>query len=259
MGAVFKNGSCTFRVWAPFAKAISVAGSFTVPPFSVPNSLPLARDNSEQGGPGYDYWSADVNGVQNRTEYKFIINQSDTNNDNNNEIWKVDPYCRDATPAYDGDKRLLINAIVDDPTFDWGDPQFNMPKWNELVIYEMHIGTFNNIDGKPGTFSSVLEKLDHLVELGVNAIEVMPAVEFESETSMGYNPSLLFAIDHAYGTQNAVKKFVQAAHAKGLAVLFDLSTTTSGRRTVTVYGDLTAGHPMIIQIMAEFTSTMITV
>ncbi|KAK3617120.1 hypothetical protein LTR56_025496 [Elasticomyces elasticus] len=97
-----------------------------------------------------------------------------------------------------------------------------MPDLNELVIYEIHIGTFNNIDGESGTFDEAMEKLDHLVELGVNAVEVMPAHEFGTETSMGYNPNLLFAIDSAYGTQNAAQKFVQAAHARGIAVLFDV-------------------------------------
>ena len=94
-----------------------------------------------------------------------------------------------------------------------------MPAWNDLVIYEMHIGTFNNVAGASGTFADATAKLDHL---GVNAIEIMPAEDFDTETSMGYNPNLLFAIDDAYGTQNAVQKFVKEAHARGLAVIFDV-------------------------------------
>lgn len=214
MGAVFKDDSCTFRAWAPFADAVFVVGSFTAPPWDV--RIPLARDNPLPGN-GHDYWSAHVNNVHDHTEYKFVTRRNNTN------FYKVDPYCRDATGDYDehGTPRFN-NAIVDDPTFNWGDHRFRMPNWNELVIYEMHIGTFNNIDGKPGTFDEALEKLSHLVELGVNAIEVMPVQEFDTTTSMGYNPNLLFAIDSAYGTQNAVQKFVQAAHTSGIAVLFDV-------------------------------------
>ncbi|KAK4958217.1 hypothetical protein LTR10_004643 [Elasticomyces elasticus] len=205
MGAVFRDESCTFRTWAPFADAVSVHGSFTTPPWSIP--IPLARDNPDPGN-GHDYWSAHVNGVQDHDKYKFVVRRGDQ------VLWKLDPYCRDATEDN--------NSVVDDPAFDWGDHRFHMPNWNELVIYELHIGTFNNIDGESGDFDDAMKKLDHLVELGVNAIEVMPAQEFETTTSMGYNPNLLFAIDSAYGTQNAVQKSVQAAHAKGIAVLFDV-------------------------------------
>ena len=214
MGAVFRNNTCTFRAWAPFAEAVSVAGSFTTPPWKV--SIPLARDNPLPGN-GHDYWSVHVNDVPDRAKYKFITQR------NGKEFWKLDPYCRDATGAYDQNgKAQDNNSIVADPAFTWRGNRFQMPSWNDLVIYEMHIGTFNNTDGKFGSFDEALEKLGHLVELGVNAIEVMPAMDFETETSMGYNPSLLFAIDSAYGTQKAVQNFVQAAHTSGIAVIFDV-------------------------------------
>jgi 1,4-alpha-glucan branching enzyme len=214
MGAVLESGGCTFRVWAPFAETVAVVGDFTTPPWDV--RIPLRRD-SEQGG-GRDYWSAWVHGVKDRDQYKFVLTRD------GEEIWKLDPYCRDATGEIDlatGQPRDN-NAIVDDPAFDWGPEAFRMPNWNELVVYEMHIGTFNNADGKSGTFEEAIDRLGHLAELGVNAIEVMPAEDFESETSMGYNPNFLFAIDDAYGTQNAVQRFVKAAHARGIAVIFDV-------------------------------------
>ena len=215
MGAVLENGGCTFRVWAPFADAVAVVGDFTAPPWDV--RIPLRRDS--EGGGGHDYWSAWVHGVKDRDQYKFVLTAQD-----GREIWKLDPYCRDATGEIDlvTNQPRENNAVVDDPAFDWGDETFRMPNWNELVIYEMHIGTFNNTDGKSGTFDEAIDRLDHLVELGVNAIEVMPAEDFESETSMGYNPNFLFAIDDAYGTQNAVQRFVKAAHERGIAVIFDV-------------------------------------
>jgi 1,4-alpha-glucan branching enzyme len=214
MGAVLEDTNCTFRVWTPFADAVEVTGSFTTPPWGV--RIPLARDNPKSG-PGHDYWSALVLNVPDHAEYKFILRRG------NREVSKLDPYGRDATGRLDANgNQRHNNSVIDDPAFPWATSFFRMPNWNELVIYELHIGTFNNIEGVSGTFDEALRKLDHLVELGVNAIEVMPAQDFESETSMGYNPNLLFAIDDAYGTQNAVQKFVQVAHEKGIAVLFDV-------------------------------------
>lgn len=214
MGAVLEGAHCTFRVWTPFAEKVEVAGSFTTPPWKI--RLSLARDNPRMG-PGHNYWSARVKGVPDHSEYKFVLHRG------GREIWKLDPYCRDATGRFRIGDNEYNNSIVDDPAFRWGNQSFHMPNWNELVIYEMHIGTYNNnVEGKPGTFDEAMQKMDHLAELGVNAIEVMPAEDFESDTSMGYNPNLLFAIDDAYGTQNAVQKFVQKAHSKGIAVIFDV-------------------------------------
>jgi 1,4-alpha-glucan branching enzyme len=216
MGAVLQGPHCGFRLWAPFADAVNVVGSFTNPPWTA--RVPLARDNPIPGTAGHDYWSVRVGGVPDHSEYVFLIRHGDE------EFPKLDPYCRDATGRFD-DRTGLPRpnvGIVDDPAFDWGDQGFQMPNWNELVIYEMHVGTFNNIDGDSGSFPEALLKLNYLAELGVNAVEVMPAEDFETETSMGYNPNFLFAIDDAYGTQNAVQRFVKAAHARGITVIFDV-------------------------------------
>jgi 1,4-alpha-glucan branching enzyme len=91
-----------------------------------------------------------------------------------------------------------------------------------LVIYELHVGTFNTRPGgRPGSFRSVLRRLDHLQELGVSAIEVMPSKEFAADFSWGYNPAHLFAIETAYGGPRGFKRLIRAAHARGIAVIFD--------------------------------------
>jgi 1,4-alpha-glucan branching enzyme len=219
MGAVVNDKGTTFRVWAPFADDVAVAGTFTDPQWG-DGRVPLARENPAAGTPGHDYWSVFVLGAKDGDHYKFLLHHG------GEEIWKLDPYCRDATGRIRPDGSIGPNeSIIDDPAFDWGvdgDGGFRMPPWNELVIYEMHIGTFNNVQGKPGTFDEAIGKLSYLRDLGVNAIEVMPAVDFETETSMGYNPALLFAIDDAYGQQKAVQRFVKAAHAQKIAVIFDV-------------------------------------
>lgn len=131
----------------------------------------------------------------------------------------LDAYRRNATGFSNEHGHI---SIVSKSTFDWGDHRFQMLSWNELVIYEMHIGPFNNVDGGPGSFDQAIEKLNYLQVLGVNAIEVMPVSVFNKSTSEGYNFDLLFAIDSAHGTQHAAQKVVQAAHAIVLAAICDV-------------------------------------
>src|SRR5271170_1386516 len=216
MGAVFAKGSCTFRCWAPDASAVWVTGDFTTPNWDS-GKISMARDSLDPTNEGYFYWSVTVPGVAAGAQYKFYI-QNDgfgPGNPGGLPFWKIDPYCLDATSS-------IGNSIVVDPTYAWSSTSFQMPNFNEMVIYELHIGTFNAEPGKIGTFADAIGRLGYLQTLGVNAIEVMPAEDFDTETSMGYNPCLPFAIDDAYGTAKAVQKFVEAAHALGIAVIFDV-------------------------------------
>jgi len=207
MGASLCPDGCSFRVWAPNADRIFVAGDFTEPPWARAR-IALARDAPQ--GPGASYWSAFVPGVRENAEYRFVIQQG------GETLWRMDPYGRDVTGARG-------NSVVADTAFDWGATPFRMPNWNELVIYELHVGTFNDEPGGPvGTFDDVHEGLDHLRDLGINAIEIMPAADVDTDVSMGYNPSLLFALESAYGRPHAFKELVRAAHERGLAVIVDV-------------------------------------
>src|SRR5690606_29782352 len=96
---------------------------------------------------------------------------------------------------------------------------------NELVIYELHTGTFHDGDADgsaPGTFHDAIAKLDHLKKLGINCIEVMPSAEFAGDYSWGYNPAHPFAVEQAYGGPDALKEFVKQAHRAGIAVVMDV-------------------------------------
>ena len=143
-------------------------------------------------------------------EYRFVIGAGDT------ELWRNDPYARHVT-HWSG------NAIVSDGSFDWGTTAYGTPTWDELVIYELHVGTFNDAPGGgPGSFRSVRNRLGYLSDLGVNAIELMPSAEFATDFSWGYNPSCIFAIEAAYDGPTALKELIRAAHEHGIAVLFDV-------------------------------------
>ena len=80
--------------------------------------------------------------------------------------------------------------MIVDLHFEWGNDDYTIPDWNEVVIYEMHVGTFNPLSkGEPGTFQGVIDKLPYLRDLGINAIEIMPPMEFPGSYSWGYNPA----------------------------------------------------------------------
>ena len=228
MGAILHDGGCTFRVWAPNAAGVSVAGQFTNPAWDA-GAVAMARDSDDPQSSGFRYWSCFVPGVAPGAEYRFLVQNDGVGQGNAGgpSFWRMDPYCRDATSS-------TGNSKTADPAFAWADG-FTMPGWNEIVLYELHIGTFSATPGAIGTFDQALGRLDYLRGLGVNAIEVMPAEDFDTETSWGYNPALLFALDNAYaspqnpgGVTKVVQRFVQAAHGNGsagtpgIAVVFDV-------------------------------------
>ncbi len=201
MGAIPHAGGVSFRVWAPNARGVSVIGSF--------NGWDGARHPLRAEGNGK--WYADVAEARPGDEYRFLLSTE------SGEFSRVDPYAREVTGS-------AGNAVVHDPAFDWRGDDFRIAPWNELVIYELHIGTFNDREdaGRPGTFSSVSARLGHLKKLGVNAIQIMPVGVFGGGRSLGYNPSHIFAVETTYGGSRAFKEFVRRAHREGIAVILDV-------------------------------------
>src|SRR5207249_4399447 len=128
------------------------------------------------------------------------------------QIKRIDPYAREVTSS-------IGNAIVHDPQFDWQGDDFQLAPWNELVIYELHVGTFNDVapkDNLPGRLDTLASRLAHLTKLGVNAIQIMPVAEFAGDWSWGYNPAQIFAVESSYGGPLALKRFIKKAHAHGI-------------------------------------------
>jgi 1,4-alpha-glucan branching enzyme len=103
------------------------------------------------------------------------------------------------------------------PKYTWSASGYNRPDKKNLMIYELHLrDLFAN-----GNWQTLTDTLSYLKKLGINAIEVMPFNEFEGNNSWGYNPDFFFAPDKAYGTKNNLKKFIDEAHKKGIAVIMD--------------------------------------
>ncbi|MEO5561990.1 MAG: alpha-amylase family glycosyl hydrolase [Chitinophagaceae bacterium] len=200
MGSILHNNGVFFRVWAPHAQKIFVSGEFNN----------WSEDANEMGHEDNGYWGTDIPAAKAGQQYKYILHTG------SGVLYKTDPYSKEVTSS-------AGNSIIIDPSFDWSTDVFQMPDWNKLVIYEMHVGTFNRKEqDKPGTFYGVIEKLPYLKELGINAIEIMPLVEFPGAVSWGYNPSHPFAIEKDYGGVEGFRKLVKEAHTQGIAVILDI-------------------------------------
>jgi maltooligosyltrehalose trehalohydrolase len=192
-GAQLENGSARFRLWAPQCRSVD---------------LVLGRDADERRvamTPRADgFHETTVAHVDAGTAYAFRVD--------------------DGTPVPDPASRANpwdVNgpsALVDPRAFQWDDDGWRGRPWNEAVIYEMHVGTFT----PEGTFAAATAKLDYLRELGITAIEVLPIADFAGTRNWGYDGVLPFAPDAAYGTPEDFKRFIAAAHARGLMVILDV-------------------------------------
>jgi maltooligosyltrehalose trehalohydrolase len=110
------------------------------------------------------------------------------------------------------------SQVVDPRAYAWRDHPWSRPSFRDLVIYELHIGTFT----PEGTFRAAIEKLPHLAALGINAIEIMPVADFPGNRSWGYDGVLLYAPARAYGSPDDLRALVDAAHQQRIAVILDV-------------------------------------
>ena len=200
MGAILQDNGVAFRLWAPNAHKVFVCGSF-----NKWNDNELELESEDNG-----YWYTGVEQAKAGDEYKFVIHSGKS------VFQKNDPYAKQVTHSSG-------NSVIVNPEFNWEDEKFTMPSWNELVVYEIHTGTFNSPQrDMPGTFNSVEKKIPHLQNLGINAIQLMPINEFPGDYSWGYNPSHLFAPEQSYGTCQELKSLINEAHKAGIAVFMDV-------------------------------------
>lgn len=202
MGVSVEDGQTVFRVWAPHARSVAVIGDFN-------NWRPRLGDHFEIDR-RTGIWTGSIAGTRPRGSYQYLIND---------ELRRRDPYARAVTE--DGTRSLFY----DPGAYRWRNQPPPRYELEELVIYEMHIGTFydpqpNN--GRMASFDDAIRRLDHLADLGVNTVCILPVKQFNGGHSWGYNPSDIFAIENSYGGPDAFKRFVEACHQRGLAVHVDI-------------------------------------
>jgi malto-oligosyltrehalose trehalohydrolase len=185
------NGSIRFRLWAPACQQVRLALE----------SNGTTIDMQAQGGGWHEVESSEATPG---TLYRYVLP---------NGMRVPDP-----ASNFQPDDVHGPSEIVDHGTFAWTDVGWSGRPWHEAVIYELHIGTFT----QDGTFRAAAAQIDHLVALGITAIEIMPVADFPGERNWGYDGALLYAPDATYGRPDDFKAFVNAAHAHGLMVFLDV-------------------------------------
>lgn len=178
----------TFKVWAPIASRVELQ--------SENRSFPLS---ATAGG----WWERSLEWAHG-SSYAFVLDGKGP---------FPDPRSAWQPEGVHGPSRLL-----DHSTFPWTDAGFQAAPLAAALIYEIHVGTFT----PQGTFLAAIEKLDHLVQLGVTHVELMPVTSFSGQFGWGYDGVSLFAPHAAYGEPNDLKRLVDACHARNLAILLDV-------------------------------------
>jgi maltooligosyltrehalose trehalohydrolase len=142
-------------------------------------------------------------------DYQFVLRAADTGE----EHVLPDPSSRHQPEGLRGPSRVLDPAL-----FSWTDEGWSTPAPDELVLYELHVGTFT----AEGTFAAAARHLPELATLGVTAVELMPVADFPGERGWGYDGVYLSAAHRVYGGPEGFARFVEAAHAAGVAVVLDV-------------------------------------
>jgi 1,4-alpha-glucan branching enzyme len=207
MGAIPYPGGVAFRVWSLFADSVSVSGEF-----NGWTRTPMARDTA-----GCNYWSVDVPGATLGQAYKFVLPYAA---DPGRNDYRMDPYVTALKPDGSG----TVNAVITGTSVDYEGAAYSTPAWNEAVLYELHIPTFNADPVSPanGTFDSAMVRLPQLAQLGINGIEIMPLGQFPGNAGTGYNPGYIFAVDPDYGGPDGLRTYVNATHSQKIALILDV-------------------------------------
>ncbi len=186
------DGRTRFRVWAPRASslALKIFGERE-------RTVPMRPFED-------DVFETIIDDAGAGTDYKYIIDD---------DVERPDPVSRWQAQGVHGPSR-----VVNPSEFEWTDDDWKGRALRDLIIYELHVGTFT----PEGTFEGVIQKLPFLKSLGVTAIELMPVAEFPGSRNWGYDGTHLYAPQSTYGGPAGLKKLVDAAHREGLAVLLDV-------------------------------------
>lgn len=222
------NGDVTFCIAAPGKTRASLCGEW--------NGYAPSADTyyCDYEGNRYFWWT--VSGLKANTDYIYYYNIDGTNVGDPYARLVLDPWNDKYIPAsvfpdmpeypsaYVGNTCVAVyNSSIDE--YDWKVTNFKGVPQDRLVIYELLIRDFTGTEGKAegnGTIAGVMEKLDYLQSLGVNAIELLPVMEFSGNNSWGYNPNFYFAPDKAYGTPDDYRRLIDAIHERGMAVILDV-------------------------------------
>jgi len=210
--------SAIFNLYAPGKTTVSVIGDFNS---WVPTAMTKTTD-------GTRFW-VQINNLNPNTEYSYQYEIDGTLKVADPYSHKVlDPVNDPGIPAsvypnlkaYPTGKTTgeVSDFFANDPAYTWQTKTFTRPAQKNLVVYELLVRDFVATH----SYQTLTDTLNYIASLGVNAIELMPVNEFEANDSWGYNSNFMFALDKYYGTPNAYKAFIDACHARGIAVIQDI-------------------------------------
>ena len=208
-------------LFAPYKNKIVVVGDF--------NSWTQQASYQMNETPDSNYFWMQINGLMAGTEYayQYVIDDTLVLADYNTEKVldkNVDPSISSTIypnlKSFPSQASGTLASIIQTakPEYTWQVTNFQRPGNSNLRIYELLVRDFT----AAGNWQTLMDTLNYLKTLGVNAIEVMPFANFEGASSWGYNPNFYFAPDKVYGTETALKQFIDACHQKGMAVIMDM-------------------------------------
>lgn len=186
------DGRCEFCVWAPFLR--DVALKIVSPEEYI---IPMEKDRK-------GYWRVAVDRVFPGTLYLYRLDGT---------LDKPDP-----ASSFQPDGVHGHSQVMDQSSFQWEDDGWSGIPLKEMVIYELHVGTFT----RDGSFDAIIPRLEDLCDLGINAINIMPVAQFPGERNWGYDGVHPFAVQNSYGGPDGLKKLVNACHKRDMAVILDV-------------------------------------
>jgi maltooligosyltrehalose trehalohydrolase len=184
------DGAVLFRLWAPALDRVSLL---------VEGQAPIAMSARRDG-----WFELATNAARAGSAYAFQLPDG---------LQVPDPAARQQREDVHGP-----SIVVDPRGYQWRNPDWRGRPWNEVVLYELHAGTFT----ETGDFEGVQRRLDWLTELGITALELMPIADFPGKRNWGYDGALPFAPDRSYGTPEQLKALIDAAHERGLMMVLDV-------------------------------------
>ena len=190
-GAEAMPAGVRFRLWAPRAKAVSLRLEG-----SRPSTVPMLCE-------GEGWWALTTATARPGSRYRYVVDGRAF----------PDPASRRQPEGVHGS-----SEVVDPEAYEWNDLGWRGRRWEEIVLYELHLGAFS----ETGDFNGAGQHLDHLCRLGATAIELMPIGEFPGERNWGYDGVFPFAPSSRYGRPEALKRLIEACHVRGLAILLDV-------------------------------------
>jgi maltooligosyltrehalose trehalohydrolase len=188
-GAKLSSDGTTFHLWAPAAKGVD---------------LLLGQQSHALTSAGNGWFETTVAGANAGTRYKFRIDD---------EIDVPDP-----ASAFQPDDVFGPSEVIDHADYTWRAKDWHGRPWHETVLLEAHVGAFT----REGSYRAMIEHLDHLVDTGITALELLPLADFAGRRNWGYDGVLWYAPDSAYGRPEDLKRLIDEAHLRELMVFLDV-------------------------------------